>query len=130
LQETGISTFYKNLPSYQNSISAGRLGCNQELKNKCSDCSTVLIGIFAMKHFYAARKDKQCNIVQEYDTNETQLPGKKFITLFLIYRPSLFAGIFSPRTTYRNSHLDIYPYACGAFYAPSEWCGCRYCCCG
>ena len=51
---------------------AGRRGCNQELKNKCSDCSTVLIGIFAMMHFFAARKDKQCNIVQEYDANEAQ----------------------------------------------------------
>ena len=51
---------------------AARRGCSQELKNKCSDCSTVLIGIFATMYFYAAMKDQQCNIVQECDANEAQ----------------------------------------------------------
>jgi hypothetical protein len=57
-RETNTSTFYKRLLFYQNSMPAGLRGCSRELKNKCSDCSTDLIGDVLQIDCYAKIKDQ------------------------------------------------------------------------
>ncbi len=55
---TEFSIFYKNIFSYQSLKPAARRVNSKELKNKCSDYSTVKIKCVLQMNYYAKIKDE------------------------------------------------------------------------